>query len=546
MTRLQTMRAEIALWKARVAGRLAARPLLRGRFADAGLLGAIAAIHLIFSRAFLFGAFGFDEQYFLYEGFALGKGMIPYRDFQEFKPPLIFFLNMLALKIFGLDEMRFRRFFLLLSLAAFLVVAVALLSRGVPRLVILGATALMLNTFLDARFLQGGTLDAAECAGLWFFLLGVGVLIFKVPRPAWQRWQQWVGGALLALAPLAKEPFCFPTLFAWGTLAVLSDAESDSRNAPNGPPAWRQFAKNTASAAIAVAVLWLLYMLVTRSFGAYLANLRETMVYSAEHDIMYGVFPKLGFWGTWGENWSRLRSSYVNPAFLAPFLPYFLAAVLLWRGRSMSMAAGLVATFLGALYGVTIGHGFFGHYFIIAMTGSFFATALGCLALGERVSELRPHWRRWLGASLALMALYALKPRLEQDWEQWRAPQPPPPPVSQQLVRLVDARTAPRDTIWSVGTPAIYFYADRRAGSRIPYIHDSLLHLYPGQTPAEKLRIYRAELDVKMPKLVILTEGRAGREQHMDLLVTPFLRDHGYQLISGRDAAEVPVYQRPY
>jgi hypothetical protein len=543
MTRLQKMRAEIALWRARVAEQLAARPLVRGRFADAGLLGAITAIHLIFARAFLFGAFRFDEQYFLYEGFALGKGMVPYRDFQEFKPPMIFLLNLLALKTFGLDQMHFRRFFLLLSLAAFLVVAVALLSRGVPRLVILGATALMLNTFLDVHFLEGGTLDASECAGLWFFLLGVGVLLFKLPRPAWQRWQQWAGGALLALAPLAKEPFCFPTLLAWGTLAVLADVEPDD---PSTPGAGRRFAKNTALAAVAVAVLWLLYMLVTRSFGAYLANLRETMVYSAEHDIMYGVFPKLGFWGTWAENWTRLRSIYVNPAFLAPLLPYLLAAVLLWRRRSISMAAGVAATFLGALYAVTIGHGFFGHYFIIAMTGSFFATTLGCLALGERASELAPHWRRWLGASLALMALYSLKPRLEQDWEQWSAQHPAPAPVSERLVRLVDARTAPRDTIWSVGAPAIYFYADRRAGTRIPYIHDSLLHLYPGKTPAEKLRTYRAELEVKMPKLVILTEGRAGREQHMDLLVTPFLQDHGYQLISGPDAAEVPVYQRPY
>jgi hypothetical protein len=521
----------------------AARAVLRGRFADAGLLGAITAIHLIFSRAFLFSGLGFDEQFFLYEGFALGKGMIPYRDFQEFKPPAIFLLNMLALKIFGVDQLRFRHFFLLLSLSAFLIVAIALLSRGVPRLVILGATALMLNTFIDVRFLEGGTLDTAESSGLSFFLLGLGTLLFKAPRPAWQRWQQWAGGALLALSPLSKEPFCFPTLLAWGTLAVLSQVESDD---PGAPGAWRRFAKNTALAAAATAALWVLYMLVTRSFGAYLANLRETMVYSAEHDIMYGVFPKLGFWGTWAENWNRLRSTYVNPAFLAPFLPYFLAAILLWRRRSFSLAAGVTATFLGALYGVTIGHGFFGHYFIIAMAGSFFATALGCVAIGDRVSELSPHWRRWLGATLALMTLYALKPRLDQDREQWSARQLPAPAVSARLVRLVDARTGPRDTVWSVGLPAIYIFADRRAGSRIPYVHDSLLHLYPGRTPAEKLATYRAELDRKMPKLVILSEGRAGREQHMDLLVTPFLRDHGYQLIGGPDAAEMPVYQRPY
>jgi hypothetical protein len=88
--------------------------------------------------------------------------------------------------------------------------------------------------------------------------------------------------------------------------------------------------------------------------------------------------------------------------------------------------------------------------------------------------------------------------------------------------------------------------ADRRSASRIPYIHDSLLHLYAGHTAAEKLAPFRQELDRKMPKLVILDEGRSGREQHMDVLVMPFLRDHGYRLITGPAAAEVPVYERPY
>ncbi len=526
----------------RLRTRLGAKPG-RARLADAGLLGAITAIHLLFSRAFVFGPIGFDEQYFLYEGFAFGKGMIPYRDFQEFKPPLIFVLNMLALKIFGLEAMRFRYFFQLLSLAAFLVVAVALLRRSVPRLVILGATALMLNTFLDPRFLQGGTLDTAEAAGLWFFLLGVGVLLAETRgpiRPRRQRWRQRIGGALLALAPLAKEPFCFPTLLAWATLALLTEGESDE------PGAGRRFMKNTVLAAATVAAIWLLYMLITRSFVPYLVNLHETILYSADHDIMYGLFPKLGFWGTWAENCRRLQASYVNPAFLAPLLPYFLAAVLLWRHRPGRMAAGVVATFAGALYGVTIGHGFFGHYFIVAMTGSFFAVVLGCLAIGERSPELSTSWRRWLGATLALMALYALQPRLAQEQDQWAARSPAPGPVSARLIRLVDAKTGPLDRIWCVGMPAIYVFADRRAGSRIPYVHDSLLHMYPGATAAEKLATYRVELDLTMPKLVVLGEGRGGREQHMDLLVMPFLHDHGYRLIGGPDAAEIPVYERPY
>ena len=53
--------------------------------------------------------------------------MVPYRDFQEFKPPMIFIVNALGLKLFGLEGMRYREFFHLLSLAGFVAIAVVIL-----------------------------------------------------------------------------------------------------------------------------------------------------------------------------------------------------------------------------------------------------------------------------------------------------------------------------------------------------------------------------------------------------------------------------------
>src|SRR6185312_8139233 len=184
---------------ARISPRLLSR---LGTLGDGALLAALAWVHLLFAKPFLWGPIGFDEQFFLYEGFSLGKGAVPYRDFQEFKPPLLFLLNMLAVKIFGVQEMRFRMFFLLLSLVTFLVLAVALRSRQVPRLVILAAEALMLNNLLDGNFLQYSTMNTAEAPGVWFFILGVSVLILR-PDPGrserFRRWQHRIGGVLLAL-----------------------------------------------------------------------------------------------------------------------------------------------------------------------------------------------------------------------------------------------------------------------------------------------------------------------------------------------------------
>jgi hypothetical protein len=526
-TRSRLLRARAALGAVRVGARLA----------DLGAVGAIGAIYAVFSRAFLYGAIGPDEQYFLSEGFALGKGLVPYRDFQEFKPPLVFVLNMLALKLFGLAGMRYRYFFVLLALVAFVVVAVALLSRGVPRLIVVAVEALMLNTFFDSRFHDVGTINSSETAGLCFFLLGVGVLLFKTERV---RAQQWIGGALLALAPLGKEPMAVPTLLAWLALGLLHDVESDD------PTSWKRFGKTTISGALSIAGVWLCYLLVTRSLGWYLLELHETLIYSADHNEMYGVFPKLPFFASWAECWRRLEDKYVNPPFLAAFVPYFLAALLLWRRRPVAMAAAVVATFAGALYAVTIGHGFFGHYFIMAMAGSFFVGIFGAVAMGSWMPTLDVRWRRWVTLGLSASLLYTLQPRLARDERQWATFHPGPPPVSPRLLDLVARHSSPQDRIWNVGFPAVYVFSDRRTASRIGFVHDSLLHMYPGRTDAERLAPYRAELDVNMPKLVILSEPPAGREKHMALLVTPFLRDHGYRRITEVPAPEVPVFERPY
>lgn len=538
MTFLEALRA-----RARPRLAIFSRPAVRARAADLGTLGAVAAVYALFSRAFLYTAIGFDEQYFLSEGFAVARGLVPYRDFQEFKPPLVFLLNALAIKIFGVADMRFRWFFWLLAAGAFAVVAVALLSRGVPRLVVVAVEALMLNTFFDGRLHEAGSINTAETAGLCFFLLGVGVLLFDARRPdssAWQKWQPWLGGALLAFAPLGKEPFLFPTLLAWVALVLLHDAESEDRTA------WKTYAKRMVFGAITVAGLLLFYLLVTRSLGWYLLQLRETMRYSADHNEMYGVFPKLPFLASWAECWRRLSAKYVNAAYLAAFVPYFLAALIFWPRRRVALPAAIAATFFGALYAVTIGHGFFGHYFIMALSGSFFGGIMGAVALGRRLRSVDAPFRHWVALALAGGLFFVLQPRLAHDADAWDTFRPKPPPVSQRLIDLVRRRTKPADRIWNVGMPGIYVFSDRRLASRIPYVHDSLLHIYPGDTDAQRLAPYRTELDEHMPKLVILSEGAKGREKHMNLLITPFLRDHGYRLVVESPATEVPVYERPY
>jgi hypothetical protein len=523
-------------WSDHLARPSARRQLAWQRLQDLGVLGVLGVIHTIFGRAFLFAPMAFDEQFFLFEGFSLGRGLVPYRDFQELKPPAIFLVNMLALKLFGLPGFRFRYFLAALSMAAFLTVAVALLSRKVPRLLVLTLVALMMSHFFDGTFHDSG-INNSETVGLDFYLFAMGVLLLETRR---RRAQQITGGVLLALTTLSKEPFCVPVLATWLAFMALRRYESDD------PRAWRSYAKQTVAGAVGVALVWLGYMVVTRSVGAYLVQLGQIMAYSADHNVMYGVFPKLSFLGTLQEFWKRLNAAYVNAPHLILFTPLWLAALLLWRRRTLMMPAAVVGVFLAGLYAVTIGRGFFGHYYLMAMSGTFLWAVLGVVALAERMRDQDLKTQRWIVLVVVTVALSSLGPRLDNDWNGWAKVKPPAPPIAESLISLVQRRTARQDRIWNIGLPGLYVFADRLSASRIPYMHDSLLHFYRGKTDAERFAPYRAELDRTMPKLVIFSTSGAECARYMSGLVTPFLKDHQYR--ETRDPADpgLVLYERPY
>jgi hypothetical protein len=507
-----------------------------------GTLGFVAYLHWVLARPFVFAPIGYDEQFFLYEGYAVGRGLVPYRDFQEFKPPMTFFANMLSLKLFGLENNGFRYLFVLLALAGFISIAAALLSRGVHPLLVIGLDATMAHHFFDPKFLWGflgtadfGAINITEELGISFFMMAVGVLLY---RTRWERTKLVVGGVLLALSPFSKEPFAVPAIAAWLALMALHQNEGTSSRA------WLRFATYTVLAAVSVAMTWIIYLLVTRSTSWYLLELRETFVYANDHNIKYGLFPNVGFWGTWAENWRRLKSLYVNPAHMEPFIPFFAAATVLWTRRRLLMATLVLATYLAGIYAVTIGHGLASHYYVIAMTGTFFAATMGTVALGLTMDRMDSRLRLWISGALCAAGCYAVWPDYQKIEESWASVQTPPLPVDMRTVLFVQQHSKRDDRIWNIGLPGLYVFADRMPASRIPYVHDTLLHIYPGNTDEERLAPYRAELETHVPKLVVLgPSGADGRARHMELLVNPFLAEHHYKRISPADMD--PVYELP-
>jgi hypothetical protein len=497
------------------------------RVYDAATLLWIGFFHHVLVARFRFAPFGFDEHYFVHEGWSVTKGLVPYRDLQEFKPPMIFFMNALGIGLFGLDGLAYRNMFSILSLCGFLALALALLSRGTNRVFVSALFVVMIDHFLD-RGLHDSSINNAETLGLDFFMIGCGILLVRTKR---ERLQQVAGAAVLALSPLSKEPLAFATLTAWLALLLLHRAESPR------PDAAKRFALHTAAGVAGVLVVWLAYMLATHSLGWYVFELKLTAAYTKNYSSQLGWFPKNPEGGVWGEYWRRLQAPYINWGHLGAFVPLFVASVVLWERRHRAAGVAALATVLAGIYAITIGRGFAGHYFVMGMTGVFFCAVVGALALDVYARGAGPAMVRWVAATSVVVAWLAVYPRFSDEWKKLPGYKPPAAPVSKSDVDFVRAHTSPGDRIWTLGDPLIYVYSDRLTAFREGIVIDEVINYYPGDTDEHRLASQREELLVTRPKLIILGEDQVSyqrRQRYLHALISPLLHDLHYVKLSDK------------
>lgn len=493
---------------------------------DALVVLWLAVFHHVLGVKYRFAQIAYDEHYFLAEGWSVLQGQIPYRDFQEFKPPVIFLVNALGLQLFGLEGLGYRKFLALLSLAGFLAITVALLSRRIQRLLVVAALMLMITHFYDDGF-HNSVINDAETPALTFFMLGGGVLL---TRTKWQRTQQVLGGVLLALSPLSKEPMAFPVFTAWLSLMLLHRIESGSWGAA------KRFARYTITGVAGVLATWLTYMLATGSLSWFILQMKLSFAYTENYAYQLRWASRTPPGGALAEMYRRLTQGYVNAAHLAVFIPFF-AALLALRGQRRIVAAGAVATFIAALYAVSIGGGYAPRYFIMAMAGTFFCVVLGVIALDECAKR----WGRYLpqGVGIASMglALTMTWPRFHAEWKKYGSYQPQPPPVPQSDIDFVHEHTSPGDKIWTTDDPLLYVYSDRESAFRGGIVLDEIIDYYPGNTDEERLSGIREGLEQNRPKLVVFGNGQVSarrKRRYTKALVMPFLRDGGYIRLNDR------------
>jgi hypothetical protein len=486
-----------------------------------------AGVLLVLSKPFMRPPFGYDEQFFVWGGWSILKGLVPYKDFLEFKPPISFLTHALALKIFGFENDAYRRFFLIFAVVAISAWQVALLSRRVDRVLAVTLSAGLVYLFTHPR-LHDTSIDDTESIGFCYFFIGAAFLIARTES---RRLFDIIGGAFFALCVLSKEPFAPSVLPAWVACFL-----SRGPGYPGHRSALR-YLQHTATGVAAIVVALCVYMIPSGAMRHYLAMLGQYKAMfrdpTQSYCVVLGMFrPRGSILADLPAQWEKISTAFFNVTTLGFLTPFFVAALVFTWHRSKALWVAALAALVGGMYTTTISNCYWPHYYVMSQTGMFVFLAIGLIAMASYVALRRAPARHWVRlvavVPVALTVWPSLKTQFNAVYPQHQHYEPIP-----GVFEFVKNNSTPEDRIFTTGAPGLYVITDRIPASRTSSVMDEIINSYPGATDREKLRPMYDELVEHMPKIVILDPERGHRKvRYLAAAVMPFLTDYGYQPVN--------------
>jgi hypothetical protein len=477
---------------------------------------------------------GYDEQFFLWTGWSITKGLAPYRDFVEYKPPVLFLTQWLAIKLFGLEQLKIRAFFLLLMMGAFGSVYLSLISRRANKAWSCAIVCTAVYFFSNLGYHDTSYADA-ESPGYAYYLLGVACLLART-TPRGRNITLGLGGAFMALCFFTKEPFAPCILPTWGA-AFFAE--------PAGPSRFQDFKRYLLFTTIGVGGVILGLAAYMAPSGALRAYVKMLLSYgelfrdpTKSYCVLLGRFQPTGSaLRDLPGQWKIVHDNFFNFATFGFVAPAFAASIVFLARRSIPLLVLGCVSIAGGLYTTTASHCFWAHYYVMAQTGIFFFLFLGVDAASAPLRRAPPAVGQWATLAFVVALGLPIYQRYDSEKEEWdrMGHHMPVPPFSESIpgeIAFVKENSSPQDRIFTSGPPGIYFQADRVHAARDSTFMDEVLLTMRGDTDEEKLQSRRDELRRTMPKIFILDPERSVRKVRITrALFMPFLEEFKYNQV---------------
>jgi hypothetical protein len=492
----------------------------------AASLWVTASVFLVYNDSFLHNGMEYDESFFVWCGWCILKGLVPYKQFLEYKPPLIFLTHALALDLFGFAGLRFRYFFLAFPLGALLFAQAALLFRKVDRFLATALSVGIIWIFVNPAF-HDTALSDSESIGFTYFLIGFAFLLLE---SKYRNLTDALGGAFLTCCAFSKEPYAPAVLTTWMSVFILRDGITDFR-----VKALRYLKFTALGVAVVIAGL-VLYLGPTGGLAAYVRMTADyTRLYRdprLSYCVVLGRVHPSTPWNNFLFAWDGIRKNLLNVSVLAHVCPLFIAAFVFIARRSWLLLATTCAGLVAGLWATTASNCQWAHYYNLALGGYYPFLAIGLDAMKGPFAALDRWSRTFVRAVVVAMVAITVLPKYEDERTVLHVTQPPQEPYP-GIFSFIEKNSAPGDRIFTTGPPVLYVHTNRLDAVRESNFVDEIIAAYPGETDEEKLHPIRLELEQHPPKIVFLDPERADRKKrHMSALITPFLADFNYRKVS--------------
>jgi hypothetical protein len=472
----------------------------------------------LYSRSRYLSKIGFDEEYFLYYGWAILKGQVPYKDFFEPKPPIIFFANALGLKLFGLDNNLYRIVPGLLAFISIIFFYFALILQKIRPFLACLFTLQVAFWLLDPQFHDTG-LNDCETYGFSFCLLGLGLVLASGPLNKTKRsWILFFAGLCFGLSVLSKELFLFSVVPAW----LLSGYDFEKSK-------WEsRRIISTSLGGAAIAILFLGYLMFTKALSSYWEMIWFYRKFATGYCVNTGRFPKLPALQTSIESIKILHRSFFKFSTLQFILPLFIFGVLTYR-RRLLLLFFIIPPVFGA-YAISIGQCFWNHYYLMGIIGVVIPTFLGAKACEKDRRFLRKS--KFVLPSLFILFILSAWPisrlvlleqknKNEEFYLSFKK-------IDPFLRKTIAQYSSPSDFIFSNGSPLIYVLSDRLSPLNTLTFDGGIDFLLPGNTDTDRFIPWNNILEQKPPKIFHLDLTQKNHSRVIKSLFLPFIQRHHY------------------
>jgi 4-amino-4-deoxy-L-arabinose transferase-like glycosyltransferase len=433
----------------------------------------------------------YDSSVFAGSAVHLMAGKVLYRDVWDHKPPLVFFINLCALKLGDatINSVRFAE-------RIFAVTAVILLFWLVSAvfgniLLAFITTLFFLFHMYNAVILSGG--NFTEEYGAVFLIAGICAAFashrLKGPKSAVM---SFVCGLVLSLAVLTKEPFVF-SIIPW-FIYLIWLRRDDAKKALTGASLF------IAGAAVPV-LLFVIYLLANGAMSDYINMIAYSFIYAGK--VLEGAdsFNLL-------RNFKTAYEIVAKPLVITQIAACFGFASLFSRSfvkKFYYLPVAVFACFVLSFVATSMGR-YFPHYYMQLVPSYILMVATGLVFILELIGRLKIKNAAIILLVLVL-ALVAFSDRIILAFFTYRMSQPSRRWNGDGLTRFVLTHTTKTDTIWAPSIPFVGLYVEtaRLSPTKWFAIQKHFFVDTFDSTGEEKLALLKEQLQSNPPRLVVIT-----------------------------------------